>query len=525
MKKSQMGILSKESIEGGVLMDSDLKQTNEPLVADLQENIHKMKQRMGNSTDVIVREIKLGMMDVKACLIFIDGLIDSNAVNDFVLESLMIKNDYLSSEKLKSEGNVLQYLKDYILTTTAVKHDVDDFNGMFHSLLSGSVILLMDGHLSGFSISLSGWKERAITEPTSETVIRGPKEGFTENLRANTAMIRRKIKSPDLWLETIQIGSLTQTDVAILYIYGIANEKVVKEVLTRLKRIDIDGILESNYIEELIQDEAKTPFPTVFNSERPDVIAASLLEGKVAILVDGTPYVLVVPALFASFIHSAEDYYHRADIGSLIRLLRYLGIFIALFAPSIYVAVTTFHIEMIPRTLLGSLTAQREGVPFPAFIEAMIMEITFEILREAGIRMPRNIGQAMSIVGSIVLGTAAVEAGLISPAMVIVVSITAVANFVIPSNDMAISIRLMRFPFIFLGASFGLYGISLGFITMVLHLSSLRSFGVPYLSPFAPFDFQGQKDGLLRAPIRSMIFRPKLIARHNLMRQRVRRPK
>ncbi|OMF22224.1 spore germination protein [Paenibacillus sp. FSL H8-0548] len=506
-------------------MEQEMKQAGDPLVVSLQENILKINKLMGHSTDVVVREIRLGIFDgLKACVIFIDGLIDSSAVNNFVLESLMLDSVDLGSVKTE-EGNVLQYLKEYVLTSVSVNEDVADYNTMFTSLLSGGVILLIDGQLSGFSISLNGWKERGITEPTSETVIRGPKESFMENIRVNTALIRRKIKTPDLRMETYKIGILTQTDVAIMYINGISNKKIVNEVRLRLKKIDIDSILESSYIEELIQDKGKTPFPTVLNSERPDVIAAELLEGKVAIIVDGTPYVLVVPALFVSFIHSAEDYYHRADIGTFIRLLRYLGIFIGLFAPALFIAITTFHVELIPRTLLGSLSAQREGVPFPAFVEVLIMEITFEILREAGIRMPRNIGQAVSIVGSLVIGTAAVQAGLISPAMVIVVSLTAVANFVIPSNDMSISIRLLRFPFIFLGASFGLFGMSVGFIILILHLTSLRSFGVPYLSPFAPFDMEGQKDSILRVPIRSMLFRPKLIARKNLRRQRMHPPK
>ena len=231
-----------------------------------------------------------------------------------------------------------------------------------------------------------------------------------------------------------------------MFIKGIVNDKVVEEVRKRLDRIDIDGILESGYIEELIQDETYTPFPTVYNTERPDVIAAGLLEGRIAILVDGTPFVLLVPALFTQYFQSAEDYYQRSDFG-LLRMLRYLALFIALLGPSLYIAITTFHQEMLPTALLISLAAQREGVPFPAFIEALMMEVTFEILREAGVRMPRAVGQAVSIVGALVIGQAAVEAGIVSAAMVIVVSITAIANFSFPSFNMAISIRILRFVF------------------------------------------------------------------------------
>jgi len=495
------------------------------IVADIQENMRKIKRITGNSTDVVIREIRLGMIeDRKACIAYVDGLINSDAMDDFIMESLMMDNR-AASRKFEHGDNVLQYLKEYILTSVSIEDDVKEFEVLFNSLLSGSSILIIDGCNSVFAISLKQWQERSVTEPTSETVIRGPKEGFTENLRSNTALIRRKIKSPKLWLETFTIGKMTQTSVGVFYMDGIANEKIVKEVKTRLNRIDIDSILDSSYIEDLIQDEAITPFPTVYNTERPDVIAAELLEGKVAIVVDGTPFALVVPALFVSFLHSAEDYYHRIDISTFIRMLRLLGIMIGLLAPSLYVAVTTYHPEMIPRPLLFSLAAEREGLPFPVFIEALLMEITFEILREASIRMPRNIGQAMSIVGSIVLGTAAVQAGFVSSAIVIVVSITAIASFVIPSNDMAVSVRLLRFPLMFLGASLGIFGIILGLITLALHLVSLRSFGVPYLTPFAPFDSEGQKDGLIRAAIQSMKYRPRLIARKNFIRRRPRQQK
>jgi spore germination protein KA len=277
--------------------------------------------------------------------------------------------------------------------------------------------------------------------------------------------------------------------------------------------------LESGYIEELIQDETYTPFPTVYNTERPDVIAAGLLEGRVAILIDGTPFVLLVPALFGQFNQAAEDYYQRADIGTLLRLLRYLSFFIALLGPSLYIAITTFHQEMIPTPLLISLAAQREGVPFPAFIEALVMELTFEILREAGVRLPRAVGQAVSIVGALVIGQAAVEAGIISAAMVIVVSVTAIASFVFPSYNMAISVRILRFGLMGLAASFGLFGITLGLIAIVLHLCSLRSFGIPYMSPFAPFILADQKDMLFKVPLWGMFSRPRLISQKNVIRE------
>jgi len=248
----------------------------------------------------------------------------------------------------------------------------------------------------------------------------------------------------------------------------------------------------------------------VYNSERPDVIAAGLLEGRVAILVDGTPFVLMVPGLFIHFYQSAEDYYQRADISTLLRILRLLGLFIALLGPSLYIAITTFHQEMLPTQLLLSLAAQREGVPFPAFIEALMMEVAFEILREAGIRMPKSVGQAISIVGTLVIGQAAVDAGIVSAAMVIVVAITAISSFIVPAFSLSISIRILRFGLMGLAASFGLFGITVGMIALILHMCSLRSFGIPYMSPFAPFIWSDQKDSIFRFPRWGLLSRPHL---------------
>jgi spore germination protein KA len=302
------------------------------------------------------------------------------------------------------------------------------------------------------------------------------------------------------------------------------NAEVLKEVRQRLGRINIDAVLESGYIEELIQDKALTPFPTVNNTERPDALAAGILEGRVAIMVDGTPFALLVPALFLQFFQASEDYYQRADFATLLRVLRFLSFFISLLGPSLYIAITTFHQELLPPELLIRLVAAREGVPFPAFIEALIMEITFEVLREAGVRMPRAIGQAVSIVGTLVIGQAAVEAGIISPSMVIVVSLTAISNFVIPSFNMGIAVRILRFPIMFLAASFGLFGIVISLFAIVLHLCSLRSFGVPYMSPFASFNWDDQKDSIFRLPQWAQYARPRLIAQNDIVSENTPRP-
>jgi len=275
----------------------------------------------------------------------------------------------------------------------------------------------------------------------------------------------------------------------------------------------------------LIQDSAFSPFPTVYHSERPDVIAAELLEGKIAILVDGTPFVLVVPALFVSFFHSSEDYYQRADVASLIRILRFMGVFFTLLGPSFYIALTSFHQEMLPTQLIVSLVAQREGIPFPAFVEAMLMEITFDILREASVRMPRTFGTTVSFVGTLVIGQSAVEAGIVSPAMLIVVAGTAISSFVIPETSMSVALRLLRYPMMILSATFGLFGMMAGIIIIVLHLCSLRSFGVPFMSPLAPLTAPDLSDTLFRVPLWARRGRPKQIAVEPGIRNRTPMPK
>lgn len=494
--------------------------SNMPLYAELKSNIDHILKAVGNSDDVIVREIKIGNK-IDAAVLYTDGLVDSKSVNEFLLESIM--QDY-PIHSLQPADHILTLLKSKVITMGEIK-DVSEFETLFDSLLSGDAILLLDGIDKGLIMSAKGWESRGVTEASTELVIRGPKESFTENIRTNTALVRRIIKDPRLWLESKQIGKVTKTTVSLMYIKGIANDKIVEEARRRLDRIDIDGILESGYIEQLIQDEALTPFPMMNNTERPDVVAAELLEGRIAILVDGTPFVLLAPVVFIQFFQAAEDYYERMEIATLLRLLRFICFFIALLGPSLYIAVTTFHQEMIPTALLITLVAQREGVPFPAFVELFIMETSFEILREAGIRMPKTIGQAVSIVGTLVVGTAAVEAGLVSAAMVIVVSVTAISNFVFPSVNMAIPIRILRFPFIALAASFGLVGVIVGMVALLLHLCSLRSFGVPYMAPFGPMILSDMKDTLFRAPLWAMSTRPKLIAKDNIVREQTPMPK
>ncbi|WP_227935217.1 spore germination protein [Alkalihalobacillus deserti] len=491
----------------------EINKQEKSLYINLKKNIQIIQETLGNSSDIIIRQISIGQdRDVQVSIIFVDGLSNSSSLNDFVLESLLFNADFKSTTK-----DPFHVLKELVISVGELK-EVGDFETLLAGVLSGDPAILLNGYTTGFLVGLKGWEERGVQEPSSQTVIRGPREGFSENIRFNTALVRRKIKDSTLRLEEQQIGRVTKTVVALMYIHGIVDETVIKEVRQRLSQIKIDGILESGYIEELIQDHTYTPFPTIFNTERPDTAAAALLEGRVVILIDGTPFVLIVPAIFPQFLQSAEDYYQRSEISSLLRLLRFISIFITFLAPSMFIAVTAFHYEMLPQSLLINLTEQREGVPFPLIIEALLMEATFELLREAGIRMPRAVGQAISIVGALVIGQAAVEAGLVSPAMVIVVAITAITSFAIPAYNMANAFRILRFGMMILAASFGLFGIILGMILMVQHLCSLRSFGIPFMSPYAPSTKADYKDTMIRVPWGKMISRPQFMDQINVLR-------
>ncbi|WP_082860570.1 spore germination protein [Domibacillus aminovorans] len=482
----------------------------------LSKNLDDIKRITGNSPDIVIRKVKIGdHAKMDAAVLFVKGLVDSQAVNDLFIESIM-KNSQLH-EKLPLQ-DIINLITNEGIPLGQVQ-SMRNLEEVVDSLLAGNTIILIDGITEALTAGTQGGEKRSIQEPTTHVSVRGSKEGFTESNETNIAIIRRIIKSPDLRTESMTVGEVTKTDVSIMYLNGIAKEDIVKEIRTRLKRISMDGILESGYIEQLIEDQTKTTFPTINHTERPDMVAGKLLEGRIAIFVNGTPFVLTAPALFIEFSQTVEDYSSRLDIASALRFLRIAIFFISLLGPALYVAATTFHQEMIPTTLVFVIAAQREAVPFPAVVEALLMEITFEVLREAGIRLPKAIGSTVSIVGALVIGQAAVQAGIISPAMVIVVAITAIANFATPAYGMAIAARLIRFAFIISAATSGFYGLILVFIVMIVHLCSLRSFGIPYMAPFAPFISVDMGDTIFRRPLWAMNERPRLIAGDNMIRR------
>lgn len=456
------------------------------------ELLARIKALLGSPPDLVCHSVCPEKAAEPVLCLYLETMVNRTDIDGYILSALR-KGEFSEREPSGAEDNAfVQELPEDLGAEELARRSAD-------GLVKGYCVLI-DSSGGVRLVRITDPKQRQVDTPVAEVSIRGPNEGFSESISTSIGLIRKRIGTPQLRFESMQIGRVTRTTVVLAYIEGIAPDELVREMRRRLRAIRTDGVLESAYIEEFIQDSALSPFPTLLSTQRPDVVAAHLLDGKAAVLVDGAADALVAPITFFELFNSPEDYYQRADIATFIRWIRLLSFFIAVFVPSLYVAATTFHQEMIPGTLLLSLSAQREGVPLPAFGEVLMMELIFEIIREAGVRMPRVAGQALSIIGAIVLGQAAVDAGLITAAIVIVVSVTGIANFVVPAYSFGIAQRLLRFSFIILAGFMGLFGILCGTLLLIAHLSSLKSFGVPYLSPVVPSYPTDWRDVLFRVP-------------------------
>ncbi|MFM9329393.1 spore germination protein [Paenibacillus mesotrionivorans] len=473
----------------------------------LHDNLADIDTLLGESADIIRRNFRLadaaGEGRPGQC-IYTDGLVKAEYVND-ILRALIVYAAEISFGL--NEEEAAQQLQERLLVNGGVSI-VERLGSCIDAVLAGDTVILIEGIAKGIVISTRGWEGRSVDEPATESVVRGPRDGFVESIRSNSAHIRRRIRDPMLRVDALQVGTRTKTDINVLYIKGLVKKGLVEEVTKRLRSIKVDGILESGYIEEFIEDAPLSPFTTIQSTERPDKAASALLEGRAVILVDNTPFCLIVPTYFWQSFQASDDYYSRYWVGSFLRLVRYLAFMISLALPSVYVMLVSFHQEMIPTGLAFTIASGREVVPFPVLLEALFMEFAFELMREAGLRMPKPVGQAVSIVGSLIIGQAAVQAGLVSPFMVIIVAITGISSFAIPNYAASFSIRLIRFPLLLASGTMGLLGFVGVFFTMVVHAISLRSFGEPYLAPASPFRPSDQQDLLLRFPWWSMIKRP-----------------
>lgn len=467
----------------------------------LEDNIALIEQQFGKSDDLVIRKFQIKTGE-EAAVIFLDGMVDQDVISDFVIRSMTTEQT------------------TYLAPATNELEATNQLRQIVRNILSGNSVLFIEGSKEVYLINSRGWDRRGVSEPKTESVVRGPRDGFTETLSVNAALIRFRLKDPNLRVRHLIVGQRTKTDIFVMYLEEIVDPPIVNEVIRRIEDMNLDAILESGYIEQMIQDHRYSPFPQIQNTERPDKVVANLLEGKVAILVDGTPFALIAPALFSQFYQSPEDYYERFYIASMIRFIRVISILIALLLPSMYIAFSAFHPEMIPSRLLIAMAAGRSTVPFPSLVEAMFMEIAIEILREASVRLPGPIGPTIGIVGALVVGEAAVSAGLVSPVMVIIVAVTTIGSFASPSYSAAIAIRMLRFPVMILAGMFGLYGIMLFIIVILVHLASIKSFGVPYMSPISPFNPIGMRDLFLRLPHHLMKKRPTMFRVHDEIRMR-----
>lgn len=482
----------------------------QPVHTRLADNVELVKRILVKNSDLIMREFTLGQgAGPPAVLFYIDGLSSNQLLDESVLRPLM--QGIAMSRSTASVPGVRdpEDVRHNRMVVSEVK-TADTIGRGIDGLLSGESLLFVDGLDRALLSGTKGWESRSPGDTASEIVIRGPRDGFTENIRTNTSLIRRRIKDPMFRLESLKVGQRSQTVVNVAYIEGIAKQSVIDEVMTRLQGIDVDGIMESGYIQELISDAPYSVFPTIRYTERPDAAAAAILEGRVVILTDSTPFALIVPTYFWDALMASDDYYSRYYIGTFSRTVRYLAFIVSLTLSSIYVMLVSFHQEMIPTQLALSVAAGRESVPFPVLVEMLVMEIAFELMREAGLRMPRPVGQAVSIVGSLIIGQAAVQAGLVSPLMVIVVAVTGISSFAIPSYETSFALRLLRFPIVIASGMFGLLGFVGALFVLVVHVLSLRSFGEPYMAPIIPFRADDQKDNLVRSPWWTMHKRPAL---------------
>ncbi|MBS3984677.1 MAG: spore germination protein [Selenomonadales bacterium] len=481
---------------------------DEPLALSLDENLHLLKLHLGGSDDVVFRDFRLGNASaLRAAVVFIDGLTNKDQLQRDLLSPLMIFAHHTAQAECESGLRGFAALKSHLLTVMEVK-DVGTVGECVLAVLSADTVLLLDRTDTALVIGARTWEHRPIMEAVTERGVRGPRDGFNELFKSNIALVRQRMKTPSLRVKFACIGRRSQTNLAILYDSGLASPAILTELYKRLSYIDVDGILDSGYIEQYIEDSPYSPFPQVQFTERPDRVAAAIMEGRVALIVDGTPFAILVPSVLSNFLPTSEDHYERWLVMTGVRFVRAMSIIMAVLLPALYVAVTTFHQEMIPSQLALTIAGARAGVPFPAVVEALMMEVTFELLREGGIRVPGTVGTTIGIVGGIIIGQAAVTAGLVSPVMVVVVALTAIGSFAVPAFNVGLSLRLLRFPLILLAGTLGLYGVLAGVIAVVLHLVSLKSFGVPYLSPLAPSDNQGLKDTLIRAPLWAQLLRP-----------------
>ncbi|MDA8233333.1 MAG: spore germination protein [Clostridia bacterium] len=487
------------------------------IYTDLGLNLTKLKARfhIPPNTDIIIREFTIPLNPpIKGALVFMEGLASRDTINSHVLLPLMLLTN------LDEQGrnlNTITIVMERLLPGNQVE-EKDAFDDLVQGIMAGTTMILLDGYNKGMLVETKGWEHRTVGRPNVENVVRGPQEAFVEHIRVNTALVRKRLRCDTLVTEMFKVGRLSNVDCAVLYLEGLTNPKLIEEIRRRIKAIDTDYITDTGTLEQFIEDNPASLIPGQLYTERPDRVAAHLTEGHVAIMVDGDPFVLIVPITLWSLLHAAEDAYIRWPYASLLRMVRTLAVFMTLLLPSFYISIVNYHPEMIPTDLLLAVAASRETIPFPAVWEIIFMEISFELIREASVRIPSLIGPTLGIVGAIILGQAAVQANIISPLLVIIVALTGLGSFAIPNYSMSLAMRTLRFVFLFLSSAFGFYGLAIGVFVTIIHICSQKSFGVPILSPVSPFR-PPSGDIILRRPVWQQEQRPMFMRSLLLRRQ------
>lgn len=492
------------------------KELDETMPFDGELTSKNIQQILSNSSDIIYQTHYInGRRDIPVFVVFVEGLVDMKVLNDDVLkpltqETALDMRNVSAIIDLVLHGTVYHGCRKL---RTSLKETLDD-------VLSGQVALVFDREKKAVTLDIKGYEKRSIQEPTTENAMKGSKDSFIEDLRINTSLVRRKIKSPNLRIVETKVGEQTNTSVAVVYMHGLTNENIIKSIFRRLEGIKIDGVLSTGNIEEYIKDQKFTIFPQMLSTERTDKFCHNILEGRVGLIIDGLPVTYIIPGELVMFYQAPEDYSQNFIFSSFIRFIRHMGALITVFLPGFYVSITTFHQEMIPTVLAASIIRSKAEVPFPTVTSVFIMLVAFEILLEAGLRLPKAIGQAVSIIGALVVGQSAVQAKLISPVVVIVIAVTGISGFIIPNQDYANALRLIRIVLVFAASLAGLYALALCSILLIHHVNTIENFGVPYFTPMAANEGRDiAKDTIIRLPLRYMKKRPSSLKTTNKQRQ------
>ena len=488
-------------------MDDNLK-------SSLDENMQYINDTFKDCDDIVKRKFTVENNDLY--VVYTDNIVDGETIENFILTNLLARKEIV----VEDGNDKLKMLMEKSIGVAELS-DAKTFKEVFDAILLGDTAVLMDGCSYALIASTKGWPSRGVSKAETEVVVQGPKDAFFEVGSQNVVLIRRRIRDTRLKVKRMRIGVRSKTDVAIMYVDDIARPQIIKETLRKLENINIDGIFDCGNIEQMIEKNWLSPFPQLQLTERPDKAASALLEGRIVVVVDNTPLVILIPATLSVFFQAAEDYYERWEIMSFVRFIRYCAAFVAVSLPGIYIALTLFHPSMLPTALALKIAQARETIPFPTVVEVLIMELSFELLREAGIRLPSPVSSTIGIVGGIIIGQAAVEAGIVGPIVVILGAITGISTFVIPNNSLVSGIRLSKYLVIALSSVFGLYGFLLSMLILLIHLCQMESFGIPYMFPFCSSnvnDYSDYKDTVFRLPLFKMTKRPIFASSKNIIR-------